>query len=88
MKKRNRKLLLTTFLAMATATLGAGVVSARSAGVFADNLVTAESVGFSMDKGAGVRIGAVDGNNGIRFVVTMDKSEYSALMNRVGTGLG
>ena len=38
-----------------------------------------------MDKGAGVRLGTTDGNNGIRFALTMDKTEYDSLMEKVGT---
>ena len=84
-RSRNKKVCLATFLAAAFAFLGAGVATIDSVGASAENVVTAESVGIVMDKGAGVRLGTADGNNGIRFVLTMDKTEYSSLMEKVGT---
>ena len=87
-RSRNKKVCLATFLATAFALLGTGVATIDSVDVSAENVVTAESVGLVMDKGAGVRLGAADGNNGIRFVLTMDKTEYSSLMEKVGTDAG
>ncbi|MBR4943147.1 MAG: hypothetical protein IKZ28_03870, partial [Clostridia bacterium] len=82
---RSKKVWLTAFLATVFTLFGAGLAMVDTTVASADNTVTAESVGLVMDKGAGVRIGAVDGNNGIRFVLTMDKTEYSSLMEKVGT---
>ena len=82
---RSKKVWITTFLAGAITLFGAGVAAMDYTAASADDAVTAESVGLVMDKGAGVRLGAADGNNGIRFVLTMDKTEYSALMEKVGT---
>ena len=87
-RSRNKKVCLATFLATAFALFGAGVATIDSVDASAENVVTAESVGLVMDKGAGVRLGAADGNNGIRFVLTMDKTEYSSLMEKVGTDAG
>ena len=84
-RSRNKKVCLATFLVAAFALFGAGVATIDSVGASAENVVTAESVGLVMDKGAGVRLGAADGNNGIRFVLTMNKTEYSSLMEKVGT---
>ena len=84
-KLRNKKVWLTAFLATAFTFVGAGVATMHAFDASAETTVTAESVGLVMDKGAGVRLGAADGNNGIRFVLTMDKTEYSALMAQVGT---
>ncbi len=88
MKRTNKKVWLTAFLATAFTLFGAGVATMNSVDVSANNVVTAESVGLVMDKGAGVRLGTSDGNNGIRFVLTMDKTEYNALMEKVGTDEG
>ena len=82
---RSKKVWITTFLAGAITLFGAGVAAMDYTAASADDAVTAESVGLVMDKGAGVRLGAADGNNGIRFVLTMDKTEYGALMEKVGT---
>ena len=84
-RSRNKKVCLATFLVAAFALFGAGVATIDSVGASAENVVTAESVGLVMDKGAGVRLGAADGNNGIRFVLTMNKTEYSSLIEKVGT---
>ena len=84
-RSRNKKVCLATFLVAAFALFGAGVATIDSVGASAENVVTAESVGLVMDKGAGVRLGTADGNNGIRFVLTMNKTEYSSLMEKVGT---
>ena len=84
-RSRNKKVCLATFLVAAFALFGAGVANMDSVGASAENVVTAESVGLVMDKGAGVRLGTADGNNGIRFVLTMNKTEYSSLMEKVGT---
>ena len=84
-RSRNKKVCLATILATAFALFGAGIATMKSVGALAENVVTAESVGLVMDKGAGVRLGTADGNNGIRFVLTMDKTEYSSLMEKVGT---
>ena len=84
-RSRNKKVCLATFLVAAFALLGTGVAAIDSVGASAENVVTAESVGLVMDKGAGVRLGAADGNNGIRFVLTMNKTEYTSLMEKVGT---
>ncbi len=86
--RKNKNVWLTSFLAAAFMAAGAGVATANTVDASADNSVTAESVGLVMDKGAGVRLGTADGNNGIRFVLTMNKSEYSALMDKVGTDEG
>ena len=83
---RSKKVWLTAFLAAAFTLFGAGLATVDTTTVSAENTITAESVGLVMDKGAGVRLGAADGNNGIRFVLTMDKTEYSSLMETVGTG--
>lgn len=82
---RSKKVWLTAFLATAFTLFGAGVATVDTTTASAENTITAESVGLVMDKGAGVRLGAADGNNGIRFVLTMDKTEYSSLMETVGT---
>ncbi len=82
---RRKKIWLTTFLAAAFTLFGVGVATVDSVDVSAENVVTAESVGLVMDKGAGVRLGAADGNNGIRFVLTMNKTEYGSLMEKIGT---
>ena len=84
-RSRNKKVCLATFLVAAFALFGAGVATIDSVDASAENVVTAESVGLVMDKGAGVRLGTADGNNGIRFVLTMNKTEYSSLMEKVGT---
>ena len=82
---RSKKVWLTAFLATAFTLFGAGVAMMDSVDVSANNVVTAESVGLVMDKGAGVRLGTSDGNNGIRFILTMNKTEYNSLMEKVGT---
>ena len=82
---RSKKVWITTFLSAAITLFGAGVAAMDYTVASADDTVTAESVSLVMDKGAGVRLGAADGNNGIRFVLTMDKAEYGALMEKVGT---
>ena len=81
---KSKRTWLTAFLAAAFMLFGVGVSMVDSVEVSAANTVTAESVRFVMDKGAGVRLGSADGNNGIRFVLTMDKTEYSSLMEKVG----
>lgn len=81
---RSKRIWLTAFLATAFMLFGVGVSTVDSVEVSAANTVTAESVGLVMDKGAGVRLGSADGNNGIRFVLTMDKTEYNFLMEKVG----
>ena len=85
---RNKKVWLTALLATAFTLFGAGVTTFNSVDAAANDAVTAESVGLVMDKGAGVRLGTQDGNNGIRFVLTMDKTEYTALKEKVGTEEG
>ena len=84
-KINNKKVLLTAGLAASFAFFGSGLVTVDTVDASENNAVTAESVGLVMDKGAGVRLGTVDGNNGIRFVLAMDKTEYSSLMEKVGT---
>ena len=86
--QRNKKIWLTSLLTAAITALGVGLATVDNVEAAAENAVTAESVGLVMDKGAGVRLGAADGNNGIRFVLTMDKTEYSSLMEKVGTDAG
>ena len=72
---RNRKVWLSACLAMACTFLGAGVATMDSVDVSANNVVTAESVGLVMDKGAGVRLAASDENNGIRFALAMNQTD-------------
>ena len=84
-KNNNKKVWLTAGLAASFALFGAGLATVDTVDTSANNTITAESVGLVMDKGAGVRLGATDGNNGIRFVLTMDKTEYDSLMKKVGT---
>ena len=86
-KMRSKKAWLTASLAMALTLLGAGAAAVKNVEASAEEIVTAETVALTMDKGAAVRIGAVDGNNGIRFALTMDKTEYGLLMDKVGTEL-
>ena len=86
-KMRSKKAWLTASLAMALTLLGAGAAAVKNVEASAEGNVTAETVALTMDKGAAVRIGAVDGNNGIRFALTMDKTEYGLLMDKVGTEL-
>ena len=74
-KMRNKNVWLTAFLATAFTFAGASVATMHAFDASAETTVTAENVGLVMDKGAGVRLGAADGNNGIRFVLTMDKAE-------------
>ena len=83
--QRNKKIWLTSLLTAAITAFGVGLATVDNVEAAAENAVTVESVGLVMDKGAGVRLGTTEVNNGIRFVLTMDRTEYSSLMERVGT---
>ncbi|MBE5739692.1 MAG: hypothetical protein E7349_02415 [Clostridiales bacterium] len=82
---RNKKVWLTTFFTAALALFGVGTAAIGEVEASATEAVKAETVAFSMDKGAAVRLGTLDGNNGIRFVLKMDRGEYTSLMSQVGT---
>ena len=70
--------------AFALTAVGAGLAVAKPLSAGAENAVTAESVSFTMDEGAGVRIGTNTVDRGIRFAVKMERDEYDALTAQVG----
>ena len=84
-KINNKKVWLTAGLAASFVLFGAGLATVDTVDTSANTTVTAENAALVMDKGAGVRLGTADGNNGIRFALTMDKAQYDALMEKVGT---